>query len=116
MPEVDNTLPTDPPVVDNTLPPVGEQPPDPGGPGHGPDPEPPTEPTPPTGGEVPGQTPGEEAKYHPPEPPDVYQDAPVQVTPPGTTADPETGLPDNPREPYPVGDGPVDAGKIKKGD
>jgi len=87
-PEIDNTLPTEPeaPIEPPTEPEV-----------------PPTEPA----------APVEEAKYPPPDPPDVYQDAPVQVTEPGTTADPETGLPENPREPYPVGDGPVDAGKVK---
>lgn len=113
--EIDNTLPTDPPE-NPTEPPSGGTDPGPGGggdlgpgdPGEG-GPGDGGETAPPTG----EQAPGEEAKYHPPEPPDVYQQAPVQFTDPGTTADFETGLPANPREPYPVGDGPVDAGKIK---
>lgn len=73
------------------------------------------------------------AEYFPPEPPDVYQQvpsAPVQFRMasksgvpsehqpepeelPTTNAHEDGGLPTNPREPYPTGDGPDNAGEIK---
>lgn len=127
--EIDNTLPTDPPpeptepvAPDQGLPENPTEPPSGGtgpGPGGGGDlgPGDPGEGGPGDGGETAPptgeQAPGDDFKYHSPEPPDVYQQAPVQVTEPGTTADPETGLPANPREPYMTGDGPLDAGKVK---
>lgn len=75
-------------------------------------------------------TEAERAEYMPPDPPDVYQQAPVQFSPPTksgvpsdhtpepeelptTNAHEDGGLPTNPREPYPTGSGPEDAGTIK---
>lgn len=75
-------------------------------------------------------TPAVRAEYMPPDPPDVYRTAPVQFrnatktgepqehTPepeelPTTNANEDGGLPTNPAEPYPTGNGPANAGDIK---
>lgn len=86
--------------------------------------------TPPEGASP--NTPAVRAEYLPPDPPDVYQQgpsAPIQFMAatktgepsehedpeelPTTNAHEDGGLPTNPREPYPTGNGPENAGEIK---